>query len=294
MSIHFDDTTRTLTLSVGDLCNEIIGGGSLNAIPLQATRLGIGRVVHELHQSESAGRQPHYFAEHPIRCVITARGYTVIIQGRIDGLYQEGQTWTIEEVKSILNWKDCFTLATVPPGYVLQLQLYLFLWLQNPDVQQVTGRLILISCDLSQRQVLEVMAEPDKTLKGVSLALEGMFDRHEQELLELARKSACATQLAFPFPATRQYQDQMIVAIQQTLKARGRLLVSAPTGIGKTVAALYSTLRYALREGLTVFFLTSKTTQQRTVADTLRLWLRQPSTDESSVPGIPPFSGAIL
>ena len=294
MSLHFDDTARILTLSVGDLCSEIAGGGSLNATPLQATRMGMGRGVHELHQSKSAMQRPGYSAEHPIRFVTSARGYTVNIQGRIDGLYQEDQTWVVEEVKSVLNWKDHFTLATVTPGYILQLQLYLFLWLQNPDVKQVTGRLVLVSCDLSQTQVLEVAAEPKKTQELLSAALDGIFDRHEQEQLEFTRKQAWAIRLAFPFPAVRQYQDQMIAAIHQTLKNRRHLLVSAPTGIGKTVVALYSALRYALQEGMRVFFLTSKTTQQRTVADTLRLWLQQPSADGNSGLWSPPFNSLIL
>lgn len=294
MSLRFDENTRTLSLSVGDLCDEIAGGGSLNATPFQATRLDMGRGVHALHQSESRLQQSGYVTEYPIRFVATVRGYTIIIQGRLDGLYQEDGAWTVEEVKSVLNWQNPFTLSTVPRHYVLQLQIYLFLCLQNPDVRQVIGQLVLISCDFSRKQVLEVTPEPDKTWELMRTALERFLDRHEQEQVNRERKRSWAARLAFPFPSIRQYQDQMIVAIQKALETQGRLLVSAPTGIGKTVAALYATLRYALQEGLTVFFLTSKTTQQRTVADTLRLWLGEPSPGEASSAWTPPFRSLIL
>jgi DNA excision repair protein ERCC-2 len=294
MSLRLDENSRTLSLSVGDLCDEIAGGGSLNATPFQATRLDMGREVHVLHQSESRLQQPGYVTEYPIRFVTAVRGYTIIIQGRLDGLYQEDGAWTIEEVKSVLDWQNPFTLSTVPFHYILQLQMYLFLCLQNPDARHVIGRLVLISCDLSRKHILEVAAEPDKTWELMRAALERFLDRHEQEQVDHARKRTWATRLTFPFPAIRQYQDQMIVAIQKALETQGRLLVSAPTGIGKTVAALYATLRYALQEGLTVFFLTSKTTQQRTVADTLRLWLGEPSAGEASSAWTPPFRSLIL
>ena len=69
----------------------------------------------------------------------------------------------------------------------------------------------------------------------------------------------------------RRHQDTMIEAIDSSLQDRQHLLVSAPTGIGKTVAALYGSLQFAVRNGLSIFFLTSKTTQQKIVVDTLRL-----------------------
>jgi len=53
------------------------------------------------------------------------------------------------------------------------------------------------------------------------------------------------------------------------------LLLSAPTGVGKTVAALYPCLKYALRNGKSIFFLTSKSTQQKNIGETLFALLKQ-------------------
>ena len=86
----------------------------------------------------------------------------------------------------------------------------------------------------------------------------------------------------------------MIEAVGAALEQRSNLLVSAPTGIGKTVAALYASLRFAARHGLSVFFLTSKTTQQKIVADTLRLWNLEPGSEPGRAPELPVFSSLIL
>ena len=45
--------------------------------------------------------------------------------------------------------------------------------------------------------------------------------------------------LEFPFPAYRAGQRAMAAAVYTTIRKRGQLLVQAPTGIGKTMAALF-------------------------------------------------------
>ena len=85
----------------------------------------------------------------------------------------------------------------------------------------------------------------------------------------------------------------MIAAVSFALEQQTNLLVSAPTGIGKTVAALYASLRFAARQGLSVLFLTSKTTQQKIVADTLRLWNLEPR-QPGSPQELPIFSSLVL
>jgi DNA excision repair protein ERCC-2 len=92
----------------------------------------------------------------------------------------------------------------------------------------------------------------------------------------------------------RKHQDRMIEAVSSALEHQSNLLVSAPTGIGKTVAALYASLRFAVKHGLSVFFLTSKTTQQKIVADTLRLWNVEPGSQPHPGPTLPVFNSLIL
>ena len=58
--------------------------------------------------------------------------------------------------------------------------------------------------------------------------------------------------------------------VRLALHDQSCVLLAAPTGIGKTVAALYPALDYALQAGLRVFFVTAKTTQQFLAIDTLQ------------------------
>jgi len=59
--------------------------------------------------------------------------------------------------------------------------------------------------------------------------------------------------------------------VRDSVESEKIILAHAPTGIGKTVAALVPALQYALENEKTVFFLTSKRSQHKIAIDTLRL-----------------------
>ncbi|MBC8522046.1 MAG: ATP-dependent DNA helicase, partial [Methanomicrobia archaeon] len=59
--------------------------------------------------------------------------------------------------------------------------------------------------------------------------------------------------------------------VKHSVEGGNILIAHAPTGIGKTVAALVPALQYAVETEKTVFFLTSKRSQHKIAIDTLRL-----------------------
>ena len=65
--------------------------------------------------------------------------------------------------------------------------------------------------------------------------------------------------MAFPYPSMRGGQRDFIIEAFRSIRTRKRLVVSAPTGIGKTMSALYPAVK-ALGEGFAdkVFYLTAK------------------------------------
>ena len=130
---------------------------------------------------------------------------------------------------------------------------------------------------------MEILPDTEAVEQLIGERLKQIVDEHEQACRRRALKQVRADSIVFPFPQMRKHQDRMIEAVSSALEQQSNLLVSAPTGIGKTVAALYASLRFAVKHGLAVFFLTSKTTQQKIVADTLRLWNVEPGSQPKRV-----------
>ncbi len=76
-------------------------------------------------------------------------------------------------------------------------------------------------------------------------------------------------ELLFPHDAVRPIQDELILSVERALEKKKHLVVHAPTGLGKTAATLAPALSFALKNDLTVFFLTSRHTQHRIALSTV-------------------------
>jgi DNA excision repair protein ERCC-2 len=294
MSIHIDEASQTITLSVRDLCGAEAMGGSLNLSPLSAVRNEMGREVHTAYQTTQSAEHESYLREHTLRHTMQFGGYSVVIHGRIDGVYEADGTTVIEEVKSVLSLADQMDSESAPQPYVLQLRIYLYLWGQLHPGGRVIGRLVLIRYEPEQIRPLEILPDAEAVESLIHRRLNQIIGEHEQACRHRALKQARADSIIFPFPRMRKHQDRMIEAVSSALDQQSNLLVSAPTGIGKTVAALYASLRFAVKHGLSVFFLTSKTTQQKIVADTLRLWNVEPESQPQAGLELPVFNSLVL
>ena len=77
-------------------------------------------------------------------------------------------------------------------------------------------------------------------------------------------------EIYFPYPKVRDIQSNMISDVYNALKDKKHIIMHAPTGIGKTISALAPALSFAMRNNLTIFFLTSRQTQHKIVVDTLK------------------------
>src|SRR3989338_2905524 len=74
----------------------------------------------------------------------------------------------------------------------------------------------------------------------------------------------------FPYQKIRPEQDSLIKNIVLALENKKNLIIHAPTGLGKTAASLAPCLEFALKNKLTVFFLTSRHTQHTIAVETLK------------------------
>jgi DNA excision repair protein ERCC-2 len=76
-------------------------------------------------------------------------------------------------------------------------------------------------------------------------------------------------QIHFPYETVRKGQDEFISKVYQTIQQEKNILVSAPTGLGKTVSALAPAIYQAKAREKTVIVLTSRQTQANQVIKTI-------------------------
>lgn len=272
--IRWDDAARTLELSVQDL---VEGWSPLAATPWSLpasprTRARLGQVAHRHWQAVRAGQEVAFEPEVAIRHVVAVRDWTCVITGRIDGISREGHHLVVEELKSSIM--DAGQLEELRPeqlhSWCQQLQIYLHLLSQRGE--EVVGRLVLVSLVDGWRRLVHLPHDPSV---GVELMarLDWMVAARQDRIAH--RRHRRAGPRPFAHSHHRQGQEDIVGAVREALGAGSHLLVSAPTGVGKTAAVLQGALDAAYDADKRVFFATARTTQQRLALDTLHaMWER--------------------
>src|SRR5713101_3158222 len=276
MTIRFDSTTRTLWLSIGDLVDMTTFPGSVPLTPMLRSRAAMGRETHVVHQAAQQAALPSYRAEVTIRQQLLVDDYTVHLQGRIDGLYADGDILIVEEIKSLLIPPEHFNAITLGHYTVYEQQLTLYVHLlRQQHTGPVRGHLVLINLADNATKVLIVEPEVADGTAFIVPQVRRILARYTARVDRAVRRRSSVAALRFPFQTLRPYQEAMMEQIRLALRDQSCVLLSASTGIGKTVAALYPALEHALRDGLRIFFVTAKTTQQTLAVETLQQLAQQ-------------------
>jgi len=275
--VRVDFDKHELALGVGDLVHE----SSYRRIGVERgdgfRRMWIGQDIHIRRAEERAGEDPHYRPEVHVSYRTCVRGWNISITGRIDGLSidLESGLITIEEVKSLhfdLELEALYRSEKLQ-RHLYQLLLYALFLASQDEYREFTFRPQLVLIDLVSGETKTIDAEFDRVtvLDTLSKSLEELVEGIETAEALRAAKRAFAETLEFPYDAMRPFQQEMIDAVGHAVREREALLVSAPTGIGKTIAALYPAVRESLKAGKKLFFLTSKTLQQDAAVSALKM-----------------------
>jgi len=260
MTVRFDIENLSLEISVGDLVEGALSRHLGFANRGGYERKWLGQAIHSRYQEQSIERDPTYQREVPASTEMTHRGWNVVVHGRIDGLRRnEDGDLVVEEIKSIRRGSTPST--ALHEVYAKQALLYGWM-LAKAGEEQVHVELVWIeigSDDVDHEPLEFDFASMDSAVRKRLDSLIGDFDRRQAAA---ATRRATAARLSFPHEELRPGQQQIVESVEGCLEERSHLFVEAPTGIGKTVAALLPTLQYALTQDKRVFVLTAKTLQQ--------------------------------
>ncbi|MGZ6971495.1 MAG: ATP-dependent DNA helicase, partial [Thermoanaerobaculia bacterium] len=269
MALSVDLAKKTISLSPGALL-----GGVARRVGFDRgegfERLWIGQAVHRRVLGEHLASVPGYEVEKSIRLVYAVDDFTAVLEGRLDGRFERDGRVIVDEVKSLHFSEDLAKLPGSPRLERFQLQLRWYMQaVSAAEGRPVGGRLVLADIETGATKLLDVSHEPEKTLDDLVRRTRVLLDAFLEEQALAEAKAAEAATLVFPHARFRPGQREMAAAVARAAAQGEHLLVEAPTGIGKTAAALYPLLVSALTTHRRLFVLTAKTTQQDIYMKTL-------------------------
>lgn len=249
---------KTVRLSVGEFALPAPLRGSIESHSgFHSTELG--RQIHAMVQQKRKKAFPDYEAEVSVSHAFTGAEYEFAVGGRMDGFFSGAPR--IEEIKTSFHTGELVRRLRAAPlehPYCLQLATYgYFHWKATGQIPVLTFH--LVSTRNFESEELELPFDP--------LAYEEWLARRMEVLVEEARAAEArarrrkSVKLVFPFDRPRRGQAELIETIEAGMGEGRPMLIQAPTGLGKTVGALYPSLKNALARAQRVVYVTPKNSQ---------------------------------
>lgn len=256
------------SIGVRELAEFALEGGDLNFDQEAAERLTEGMLMHMAVQNKYTDG---WRREVPIEITEHINGIDLRVNGRMDGMKdaEDGRPPVIEEIKSTRVRDPSRIAENSRPAYWAQAEIYAYMLSKQNGMCDVEVHLTYKSTESEGAQHTYVRLYVYEKLRE-------LFESYAVPYVEWLRlldgwhavSRPTMRALKFPYGEYRQGQRDMAANVYRAIKQRRILMCEAPTGIGKTSAALFPAVK-AIGQGLTerIFYLTARTTARRAAED---------------------------
>ena len=231
-----------------------------------AQRMQEGAIAHRARQSSAQERE--YRKEVALSADYEGEALTLHVSGRADGIFlREDGVTVIEEIK--LGAPD----QPLIPAHRAQAAVYGYMLLcDEPEMEAVCLRVLYVDARGGALAMYEEEPGRERLRAEFETLCAAACAWEERKLARRQARDATLENLPFPFGTYRAGQRKFAANVYVALRDRKRLFAQAPTGIGKTMAALYPALR-AIGEGKCsrAVFLAARTTGRRSAMDAMDL-----------------------
>ncbi|MBL8079077.1 MAG: ATP-dependent DNA helicase [Anaerolineales bacterium] len=251
------DVSQPHRVSVRSLVEFVLQAGDLTPGGFQ--RRDRAQLGTQGHQRVQRSRPEGYETEVEIICQVEGADPPLEVRGRIDGIYAGKVPVIIEEIKTT-------TLSLELVGeehnrlHWAQAQCYAYMLARQQQLGEISVHLTYYQLDTKEEKTFErhfTWTELETFFTGLVTPYLAWFRKvHAWQ----ARRDRSIAQLEFPYGEYRPGQRDMAVAVYRTIRANDRSYIQSPTGVGKTIASLFPSVK-ALGLGLAekIFYLTAKT-----------------------------------
>jgi DNA excision repair protein ERCC-2 len=262
---------KIIPLAIRDFALPVPRRGSIEALSgYSRVAQQEGQEIHLMVQERRAAAYSSYESEVKISHTFEHGGYAFEIGGRIDGLFRRTPP-KIEEIKSTFNVHELSRKledAGLEHPYGLQLATYgYFYWLEHSVKPDLAFH--LVSTRNGETRDLDVKLDIEEYEKWLKLRLDELAEEVAKAEKRAARRRKIAQDFPFPFEKPRPGQKELIQTIETSMKENKRLMIQAPTGLGKTAGVLYPSMKEAMSRGQKVIYVTPKNSQHSVAEDAI-------------------------
>lgn len=265
---HIEEPLGEVRISVRGLVEFMLRQGDIDN-RRQGTPDNAMQEGSRIHRMLQRRMGAEYQAEVSMRYTLPTEQYVLIVEGRADGIIENVEGVTIDEIKG--TYRDLARMREPVPVHVAQAKCYAYIYSLQKNLENI--RIRMTYCNIESEDIRYFYE--DYTFRQLEHWFLGLISDYRKwsdytwEWRKIRQNSI--ERLEFPF-SYREGQKELVSYVYQTIYHQKKLFLEAPTGVGKTISAIFPAVK-AMGKGMgeRLFYLTAKTITGTVADDTLEL-----------------------
>ena len=210
-----------------------------------------------LHRKVQRSMKGNYQAEVSLKRESEYEDVIIQVEGRADGIFTEDGEFWIDEIKG--TYGNLQAMEVPVPVHRAQAMCYGWIYGEKEGLSQIGIQMTYSHLDTEDTRRFREIFSMEELKNWYQKLLDDYHKWISCSLSWKKERNASMKDLQFPFPY-REGQREIVSGVYHTVSSKKTLFVQAPTGVGKTMSAIFPSVR-AIGEGKgeTLFYLTAKT-----------------------------------
>lgn len=210
-----------------------------------------------LHRKIQRSMKGNYQAEVSLKRESEYEDVIIQVEGRADGIFTEDGEFWIDEIKG--TYGNLQAMEVPVPVHRAQAMCYGWIYGEKEGLSQIGIQMTYSHLDTEDTRRFREIFSMEELKDWYQKLLDDYHKWISCSLSWKKERNASMKDLQFPFPY-REGQREIVSGVYHTVSSKKTLFVQAPTGVGKTMSAIFPSVR-AIGEGKgeTLFYLTAKT-----------------------------------
>lgn len=210
-----------------------------------------------LHRKIQRSMKGNYQAEVSLKRESEYEDVTIQVEGRADGIFTEDGAVYIDEIKG--TYGKVSEMEAPVPVHRAQAMCYGLIYGEKEGLTEIGIQMTYSHLENEETRRFREIFSMEELKSWCQNLLDAYHRWIAYSLSWKKERNASMKDLQFPFPY-REGQREIVSGVYHTVTSGKTLFVQAPTGVGKTMSAIFPSVR-AIGEGKgeTLFYLTAKT-----------------------------------
>lgn len=210
-----------------------------------------------LHRKIQRSMKGNYQAEVSLKRESEYEDVIIQVEGRADGIFTEDGEFWIDEIKG--TYGNLQAMEVPVPVHRAQAMCYGWIYGEKEGLSQIGIQMTYSHLDTEDTRRFREIFSMEELKNWYQKLLDDYHKWISCSLSWKKERNASMKDLQFPFPY-REGQREIVSGVYHTVSSKKTLFVQAPTGVGKTMSAIFPSVRtIGEGKGETLFYLTAKT-----------------------------------